>query len=141
MDRQPDRLKIATTFGGGRLTAELVYAVLSDGSYRKHLETLRQRLAKAMHSSAVRLKSLGITPWIDPQAGMFLWCRLPDEMDATDVARAALGRGLVLAPGNAFSLSQTARSFMRFNVAQMQAPAVFDILRDVLAAQRGRDIA
>ncbi|WP_244475335.1 aminotransferase-like domain-containing protein [Rhizobium sp. Leaf341] len=134
-------LKIATTFGGGRLTAELVYAVLSDGSYRKHLETLRQRLAKAMHSSAVRLKSLGITPWIDPQAGMFLWCRLPDEMDATDVARAALGRGLVLAPGNAFSLSQTARSFMRFNVAQMQAPAVFDILRDALAAQRGRDIA
>ena len=37
-------LKIATSFGGGRLSAELVLNVLSDGGYRKHLEILRGRL-------------------------------------------------------------------------------------------------
>ena len=31
-------LKIATSFGGGRLAAELVLNVLSDGGYRKHME-------------------------------------------------------------------------------------------------------
>ncbi|PYE28203.1 DNA-binding transcriptional MocR family regulator [Rhizobium sp. PP-CC-3A-592] len=131
-------LKIATTFGGGRMTAELVYGVLSDGSYRKHLETLRQRLATAMQTVSTRLQNLGVTPWLDPQAGMFLWCRLPEDRDAADVARSALQRGLVLAPGNAFSLSQSATTFMRFNVSQMQEPKVFDVLRDVLKAPQGR---
>ena len=41
-------LKIATSFGGGRLAAELVLTVLQDGSYRKHMEGLRARLSRAM---------------------------------------------------------------------------------------------
>jgi DNA-binding transcriptional MocR family regulator len=125
-------LKIATSFGGCRLTAELVHHVLSDGGYRKHLETLRHRLSRAMFDVSARLKTMGIIPWLEPQAGMFLWCRLPDGVDAADVARAALNRKIVLAPGNAFSLSQTATHFMRFNISQMQDPRVFEILQNVL---------
>ncbi|MGO7557671.1 PLP-dependent aminotransferase family protein, partial [Rhizobium johnstonii] len=60
-------LKIATSFGGGRLTAELVLNVLSDGSYRKHMETLRHRLSRAMSEVSARLKKRGITPWLEPQ--------------------------------------------------------------------------
>ena len=129
-------LKIATTFGGGRLNAELVLNVLSDGSYRKHVEALRSRLSQAMFEVSARLRSLGIVPWLEPQAGMFLWCRLPDDADAADVARAALERNIVLAPGNAFSLSQSAGNFMRFNVSQTLDPRVFEVLR--LALPRGK---
>jgi DNA-binding transcriptional MocR family regulator len=125
-------LKIATSFGGGRLAAELVVNVMSDGSYRKHLETLRNRLSRAMFDVSAKLKNLGIVPWLEPQAGMFLWCRLPDDLDAADVARSALESNVVLAPGNAFSLSQTAANFMRFNVSQMLDPQVFDVLRKSL---------
>jgi DNA-binding transcriptional MocR family regulator len=125
-------LKIATSFGGGRLSAELVYKVLSDGGHRKHIEALRSRLSKAMFEASVRLKNLGIRPWLEPSAGMFLWCRLPGDTGATDIARAALERKIVLAPGNAFSLSQTAANFMRFNVSQMLDPRVFDVLREIL---------
>ncbi|MGO7733662.1 hypothetical protein ACC704_37405, partial [Rhizobium johnstonii] len=50
-------------------------------------------------------------PWLEPQAGMFLWCRLPDCIDASDVARAALEKRIVLAPGNAFSLGLMPRFF------------------------------
>lgn len=129
-------LKIATSFGGGRLAAELVLNVLSDGGYRKHIEALRRRLSRAMYEVSARLGDLGVTPWLEPRAGMFLWCRLPDGLDAADVARAALARDVVLAPGNAFSLSQTATDFMRFNVSQMPDPFVFDVLRDSLARAR-----
>jgi DNA-binding transcriptional MocR family regulator len=125
-------LKIATSFGGGRLAAELVLNVLSDGSYRKHLEMLRSRLSRAMFDVSAKLKNLGIVPWLEPQAGMFLWCRLPDDIDAADVARSALERNIVLAPGNAFSLSQTATNFMRFNVSQMLDPHVFEVLAGAL---------
>jgi DNA-binding transcriptional MocR family regulator len=70
-----------------------------------------------------------------PRGGFYLWCRLPDGLDAADVARAALNENLVLAPGNVFSLSQSASGFMRFNVAQMVEPRVLAVLAQALARQ------
>ncbi|MGH6761301.1 MAG: PLP-dependent aminotransferase family protein [Phyllobacterium sp.] len=125
-------LKIATAFGGNHFSAELVLALLRDGSYRKHLDGLRARLAKAMGETRERLEPLGLHPWIDPRAGMFLWCSLPEGMDAADVARKALVENVVLAPGNAFSLSQTSRGFLRFNVAQSRDARIFDVLQGAM---------
>ena len=125
-------LKIATAFGGGRLNADLVLNVLGDGGYRKHMEGLRTRLAAAMSTVASRLRQIGIEPWLMPQAGMFLWCRLPHDADAADFARAAMAKGFVLAPGNVFSVSQSAPNFMRFNVSQMADEGLFDFLRQAL---------
>ncbi|MHA6692090.1 aminotransferase-like domain-containing protein [Devosia sp. A449] len=128
-------LKIATTFGGGRLNAELVLSVLSDGGYRKHMDGLRSRLAQARFDIGGKLRNIGIIPWLEPQAGMFLWCRLPDDLDAAAIARAALAEKIVLAPGNAFSLAQTATSYLRFNVSQSDDERVFAVLRLALGAQ------
>jgi DNA-binding transcriptional MocR family regulator len=69
---------------------------------------------------------------------MFLWCRLPDGVDAADIARFALEKNIVLAPGNAFSLSQTATDFMRFNVSQTLDPLVFDVLRGAIRGAKTR---
>ncbi|WP_449396147.1 aminotransferase-like domain-containing protein [Devosia riboflavina] len=121
-------LKIATSFGGGRLNAELALNVLSDSGYRKHLDGLRSRLAKARRDVGRKLLNLGIKPWIEPQAGMFLWCTLPDGADAADVARGALAHNVVLAPGNAFSLAQEARSYIRFNVSQSGDERIFEVI-------------
>lgn len=129
-------LKIATTFGGGPLAAELVLNVLRDGSYRKHMDGLRGRLSRAMADVGARLKNLGLTPWIEPQAGMFLWSRLPDGLDSADIAREALADNIVLAPGNVFSLSQSATSFLRFNVSQSQDDRIFAALRKAIARKR-----
>jgi DNA-binding transcriptional MocR family regulator len=125
-------LKIATSFGGGRLAAELVLNVLSDGGYRKHMEHLRTRLSRAMFDVAAKLKTLGIEPAIEPQGGMFLWSRLPDGLDAAEIARAALAKNVVLAPGNVFSPTQSATSFLGFNVSQTLDDRIFDVLRAAL---------
>ncbi|MFB9952427.1 PLP-dependent aminotransferase family protein [Rhizobium puerariae] len=125
-------LKIATSFGGGRLASEILASALTDGSYRRHMEAVRWRLADAREKVIRRLAPLGIEPWMRPPAGMFLWCRLPGEQDAADLARACLEHGVILAPGNAFSLSQSARSFLRFNVAQCDDERVFQVLGMVL---------
>jgi DNA-binding transcriptional MocR family regulator len=129
-------LKIATSFGGGRLGAELVLSVLSDGRYRKHMETLRSRLGSAMSNVSARLKAIGIEPWLMPEAGMLLWCRLPGDVDAADLARAAVAENVVLAPGNAFSVSQSAGNFMRFNVSQTLDDRIFEVLRRSLDRAR-----
>jgi DNA-binding transcriptional MocR family regulator len=128
-------LKIATSFGGGRMNAAVVFHALRDGTYRKHMERIRQRLSAARTDTARRLKSVGIEPWLEPDAGMFLWCRLPYGADAADLAKAALTENIVLAPGNAFSLSQSAQSFVRFNVSQSKDKRLFDFLRSRLPSR------
>ncbi|MFT3816394.1 MAG: PLP-dependent aminotransferase family protein [Rubrivivax sp.] len=128
-------LKIATTFGGGRLAADVVLRALTDSGYRKHMEAVRLRLAEDMARTRSRLEALGIRPWLLPQAGMFLWCRLPQGVDAAAMARACLQDGVVLAPGNAFSRSLSAGDFLRFNVAQCSSDRVFDVLARALSAR------
>lgn len=126
-------LQVATNFGGpSPAAAELVCGTLCDGGYRKHLDALRRRLAKSRREAGSKLAALGIRPWVEPRGGFYLWCNLPDGHDAADVARAALSENVVLAPGNVFSLSQSATEFMRFNVAQMADPRVFAVLAHAL---------
>lgn len=126
-------LQVATNFGGpGPMAAELVYATLSDGGYRKHMEALRSRLSRRRRETAAKLAKIGITPWLMPRGGFYLWCGLPAEADAADLARKALAENIVLAPGNVFSVSQCMTGFMRFNVSQMNAPAVFESLGRLL---------
>ncbi len=129
-------LKIATSFGGGPFCAELTWRVLKDGSYRKHMDGVRQRLSRELGKTVKRLKDIGIKPWIIPQAGMYLWCTLPDNLDAADVARKALAEDIVLAPGNVFSLSGSASQFVRFNVAQSASPKIFDVLETIILNKR-----
>ncbi|PAP99965.1 PLP-dependent aminotransferase family protein [Mesorhizobium mediterraneum] len=126
-------LKIATSFGSGRLASELVLTLLKDGLYRKHVDLLRTRLSRAMAETSTRLKAIGITPWIDQPAGMFLWCSLAEGVDAAEMARRALSANIVLAPGNAFSLSQTASRFLRFNVAQSADERIFRTLEEAMS--------
>ncbi len=125
-------LQLATGFGGpSPLAAELVLRTLSDGSYYRHLGSLRARLARRRREVVADLAKLDVHPWTLPRGGFYLWCRLPSAADASEVARHALGDGIVLAPGNVFSVAQTASDFMRFNVAQMNA-TVLRLLRNAL---------
>lgn len=126
-------LQVATDFGGpSPVAAELVCATLGDGSYRKHLAGLRSRLARRRREVAGQLEGLGIRPWTLPRGGFYLWCRLPDGRDAAEVAKAALAERVVLAPGNVFSVTQSAGDLMRFNVAQMNG----EVLRVLVQALR-----
>lgn len=125
-------LKIAGSFGTGRLAAELVLGVLKDGGYRRHMDGLRTRLARAMGETAARLHDIGIEPWIEPRGGMFLWCRLPEGLDSAVIAQRLLAQDIVLAPGNVYSLLQSASRFMRFNVAQSGDPRLFAALGRVV---------
>lgn len=126
-------LQIATQFAGpSPVAAELIAGILAGGSYRSHLADLRRRLAHARESAAERLAGLGIVPWLMPKGGFYLWCRLPKGQDSAALAQRAVKDGVILAPGNVFSVSQSAGAFLRFNVAQMSDPRVFGVLRAAL---------
>ena len=129
-------LQIATSFGGpSPMTTELLASVLSGGGYRKHLEEVTRRLARAPKVAQDRLMALGLTPWITPRGGFYLWCRLPAGMNSTTIARRCREMNVVLAPGNVFSVSQTAGEFLRFNVAHLDDERVFSVLQQAMRAE------
>jgi DNA-binding transcriptional MocR family regulator len=96
---------------------------------------LRQRLTWTRREMASRLEPLGIQPWLMPRGGFYLWCHLPEGQDSAALARMAVEENVVLAPGNVFSVSQNAASFLRFNVAQSGDPRVLAVLRKAMQAR------
>ncbi|CTQ53157.1 putative HTH-type transcriptional regulator YdcR [Roseibium album] len=129
-------LQVATSFGGpSPFAVELLYSVLSDGTYRKHMESVRRRLGRLRSETAVNLDRLGIRPWLMPRGGFYLWCTLPGELDSADLARATLRENVVLAPGNVFSPSQSKSSFIRFNVSQMEDPEIYEVLARAMSGE------
>ncbi|NHB57477.1 aminotransferase-like domain-containing protein [Acinetobacter shaoyimingii] len=129
-------LKIATNFSSGHLNAEIIYHAMNDSSYRKHIQHLRQRLINAMNDTLRRLKDLGIEAKVIPKAGLFIWCQLPDEIDAAELSKICLQNDVILAPGSAFSQDDAAKKCLRFNVAQSSQEKVYQVLKTAIEMLR-----
>ncbi|WP_223799513.1 aminotransferase-like domain-containing protein [Sphingomonas nostoxanthinifaciens] len=125
-------LRIATSMSGNPLSNELLHTVLTDGSYKRHMEKVRANLARGMARTIKQLRAIGIEPWIEPQAGIFLWARLPGGVDTAALARAALAENIVLAPGNVFSQSESWADHLRFNVAMCEDARIFRFLGNAI---------
>ncbi|WP_374666592.1 PLP-dependent aminotransferase family protein [Acinetobacter sp.] len=121
-------LNISTHFNTSHLNAEIIYQALMDSSYGRHIEWVKKQLQKQMMETVKKLALLEIHPVVIPKAGIFLWCQLPVHIDAAQLSKNCLAKGIILAPGNSFSQAQNAGQFMRFNVAQCIDKKVFDVL-------------
>jgi DNA-binding transcriptional MocR family regulator len=104
------------------LGERLVYQVLVEGHYRKHVDRLRARLARALEPAIRNLERAGLTIFHEPAAGLFLWARAGQHDDAEALAAEAVREGIVLAPGSLFSPSQARSPWMRFHVACSASP-------------------
>ena len=132
-------LRIATGMSGSPLAARLQHYVLADAGFRRHMDHIRGRLQEKMARAIKRLRGIGVVPWIEPSGGLFLWCTLPNALDAADIARRALADDVLLAPGNVFSVAQSAGSYMRFNVAMMEDPKIFRVLENAMTESARKD--
>lgn len=129
-------LQVATSFGGpSPLSAAAIAHVLAGGQYRKHIEGLRRRLAGARGDLAERLVAMGLRVRGNPAGGFYLWVATPPGIDGAALAQACRARGVVLAPGNVFSPSQSAGAYLRFNAAQT-SPRALSIIGQEIARQQ-----
>jgi DNA-binding transcriptional MocR family regulator len=135
-------LKLATTFGNNQVAAQVVHRLLEDGSYRKQVAALRERLRRSTPPLRRRLEALGLRLWAEAEQGMFLWMELPKAApEATVLAARAIERGVVLAPGRVFSPSRQWARFLRFNIAQSLSGGATPRLTDVLAAAMAKPVS
>ncbi len=121
-------LKLSTCHSGNHLSAHVAHRVLSSGTYKRHVEALRGKLARDRTLTLARLRACGLMPLLEPQAGPYLWAELPGGLDAAAVARFALEEDVLLAPGDVFSASRSSTGFLRFNAAACAEPRIFEVL-------------
>lgn len=112
------------------LNERVLYKVLTDGHYRRHVERLRTRLDGVRDKAARMLERCGLRMFTMPSAGMFLWADTGVDTDA--LAAAAHEAGFLLIPGSLFSPLQSPSTWTRFNVANCGDPALAAFLTDYL---------
>ena len=112
------RTKMAVGLTSSEVTERVVANVLSEGHYDKHVRFITEKLRAAHHSVTQSMRAGGLDIFVEPQAGLFLWAKLPVEPDRSiAVATRALERGIWLAPGSYFRPNDRASNGFRFNVA------------------------
>lgn len=120
----------------GGVTSELfeqiVYRMLSEGSYAKHRKRMVQRLTEAGGRVEQWLKRCGCELPMGYEGGMFIWARLPAGVDGERLAQVALKQGMVLAPGALFGYDPAHRDSMRFNVAHSDEAQVRQLFEALL---------
>lgn len=54
--------------------------------------------------------------YVKPQGGLFIWCRLPDNVDMLEFVKKAVDKKVAVVPGNAFLMNDTDKShYIRLN--------------------------
>ncbi len=128
------RLKMFSGLTSSEYTERLAYGALIDGRWRKHIKTLRDRLARAQQQLATQLLQAGFALFTEPKAGMFLWACHPSVQNAAELAYKAAERDILLGPGHLFSVDLEPSPWLRFNVAWSQDEATQAFLADMKVA-------
>jgi DNA-binding transcriptional MocR family regulator len=104
------------------LNERVLYKVLTDGHYRRHVERLRGKLDSVREKTVLMLEKAGCRLFTVPSAGMFLWA--DTGVDSDGLAAAGHEAGYVLTPGSLFSPHQSPSTWMRFNIANCGDPGL-----------------
>jgi len=128
------RLKMISGLTSSEFTERLAYGALVDGRWRKHIKTLRERLALGQRRLASLLLAVGFELFCEPKAGMFLWARHPAIQNAGELAYKAAEQDVLLGPGHLFSVDLEPSPWLRFNVAWADDDALLRFLVTLKAA-------
>ncbi|HEX6362630.1 MAG TPA: PLP-dependent aminotransferase family protein [Albitalea sp.] len=129
------QLKMVSGLTSSDLTERVAFGALTEGRWRKHLKSLRDRLADAHGRVAQRLAELGFELFHEPKAGMYLWARHPDLNDSAELARLAVGEGMMLGPGQLFLVEPRPTGWLRFNVAFSDDERIYRFLEEQVQQQ------
>jgi DNA-binding transcriptional MocR family regulator len=128
--RLADR-KMLATLSTSDIGERVVYKILSEGLYRKHLDRVRGRLDAVRGKALREMERTGLRIDMAPTTGMFVWA--DTGRDTVALAEEAMVSGLLLAPGCLFSPRQLPSTRTRLNIACFSEPGVVQFFERALA--------
>jgi 2-aminoadipate transaminase len=100
----------------------LAYVNKLTGVYRRRRDIMLEALAEHFPREAT---------WTRPQGGLFIWARLPDFIDTTDLLARALRDHVAFVPGRAAYLDGRGGSEMRLNFSGVSDDAIREGVRRI----------
>ena len=130
------RVKMLTGLTTSEINERAVYHAISARPYRKMVEKLVDQLTSARERTTERLLDAGLTPLARPRGGMFVSAALAlpptAQLNGKVIADRALAAGILLSPGEFFTLGTPATIWFRFNAAYAaDAPALTQFLQSI----------
>jgi len=121
--------KILSGFTTPELNERLVHEMLVESRYDNHVANLRKQLAECRGRTKKMLAAEGIEIFGEPVDGLFLWLNM--HTDTNELAAAWREKAMLLAPGGLFSPTQTASTWMRYNVTTPVDDRILELFRSV----------
>lgn len=131
--RRLSERKLLESLTSSEIGERVVYKVLSEGHYRKHVDRLCGRLDQVRDRVLRQLERIGMHIAVQPAAGLFVWAET--GCDTVALTERAMERGYLLAPGSLFSPSQLPSTHMRINIACMNDPGLLRWLEREIGAR------
>jgi 2-aminoadipate transaminase len=114
---QMAKAKQAVDLHSSTLDQQALYQLLTHFDLDAHIRTIRNEYRGRMEL----MKSLLQDPrfsdlhWNEPQGGMFFWVELPESIDATQLLKKAVEKGVAFVPGMDFYAENPRRNTLRLN--------------------------
>ena len=124
-------LPLKTDAGSGELE-QMMLAEYCEARFVDHLPQLRKRFRAKLDTLVAALnEQFGTAAEFDyPPGGIFLWIKLPDNVDALKLRDAALKSGVVINPGPEWSID---KAYSRSRVRLCFASPTHDEIREGIA--------
>lgn len=100
------------------LNQMIVYRWLRDYDVEAHIKKIQGIYRKKLNLMCDCIdKELGdFVEYVRPEGGLFIWCRLPDDVDMLDFVQRAVKKKVAVVPGNAFLMNDTDKTqYIRLN--------------------------
>lgn len=141
------RMKQASDLCTSKLTQHLAARYIKDYGMEDHLRILRERYRAKRDAMIAALEKYmptkeGIT-WTRPDGGLFLWVRLPEEVDTEEMFPRALEHNVAYIVGSAFYVDGGGKNTMRLSFSVNSEDEIEEgikrlcqVVREELAAKR-----
>ena len=100
------------------LNQMIVYRWLRDYDVEAHIKKIQGIYRKKLNLMCDCIdKELGdFVEYVRPEGGLFIWCKLPDDVDMLDFVQRAVKKKVTVVPGNAFLMNDTDKTqYIRLN--------------------------
>ncbi len=121
-------IKLLSDITTSEFAERVVHRLLTEGHYRRHMQRMRERLARSRDRVLRRMEHAGMEVLCEPAGGLFIWARHPAWDNGVELANRAARDGVFLAPGSSFRPYLEASPWLRFNIARSDTPKLFESL-------------
>jgi DNA-binding transcriptional MocR family regulator len=111
----------------------LVYNLMVNGHYVRHLRQLKKRTDKARNQALIDLENVGVKVIFQPTGGYYIWIEIPEGLDEFMLVQSAMEEGIFLAPGSVFALAESKHpAAMRLNIAHASNPLFLSFMEKLI---------